>query len=72
MKKKKKIAIIFFIALVSLTSFDLIIKSKKNKITDVSLINVEALAHEFYEPKCVLIKGYCVIDLVSIDHLSFR
>ena len=72
MKKKKKFAIIFLIALVSLTSFDLTIKSKKNKIADVSLINVEALAQESNEHKCVLIKGYCIIDILSNDHLSFQ
>ena len=72
MKKKKKFAIIFLIALVSLTSFDLTIKSKKNKITDVSLINVEALAQESNETKCVLIKGYCMIDILIDYHLSFE
>ena len=72
MNKRKISVIITFLALAFLAAFNMNIQSKKNGLSDVLLNNIEVLAQESNELECVLVKGFCVIDQVRIDHLALE
>ena len=72
MNKKSIFIGIIFIAAMLIAVFNVNIRGDKTRLTDVSLDNIDALAQEGADTRCINVKGFCQTPEITTDRLSFE